>query len=170
MSENSDVPMPPDPPDAPKQPYDYDELKAYHQQIIRIYVAHGGELTQEDIAEKVGVHRQTVYNVLNSRLGQQKIKKMQKHMDSVAMEPMEKVYELQQYSLMELESMLLDETTDPKLKVKIARDMLDRGGTKEPERHEVAHAHFTKDDMEEIKERANSTGNVVDIEDKDSEE
>lgn len=171
---DSELPSAPDPPDPPEEVtssggYDYDELAAYHHQIIRIHVAHGGELTQEQIGEKVGVTKQTVNHVLNSKLGQLKIKKMQQHLDSVAMENMEKVHELAKLSLMELEEMLLDPNTDPKLKTRIAQDMLDRDGTKKPEKHEVAHAHFTKGDLEEIKERANQTGKVVEIEDESEE-
>lgn len=178
MSENSQKPQRPELPEPPQDTsgYEYKKLAAVHESIIRFYVLQSlhGNPTQKEIAEEFGVTKQTVNNVLNSQLGKFKIQQLQEQLDVVVKEKMEKIHEVADYSIAVKEQLLLNPNTDDKLRNRIAEDFLDRAGAKEPEKHEVAHAHFTKEDMEEIRERAEKgmenaekTGNVVEIEEEE---
>lgn len=139
--------------------YDYEDLTAYHEEIIRLKALTPRKITHKEIADIVGCHKQTVSNVLNSKLGQEKMQMLQSHADSAAKEKMEKIEELGDYAIAVKEKLLLDPNTDPKLRDRIASDLLDRSGTKKAEKHQHE-VSFTADKMREIKQRAKESASV----------
>lgn len=163
------APQSADLPDLPSEPeekggYELQKLRAHHEQIIRLYVASGRKITYSEIADVVDCTEQMVYYTLNSDLAKKKINTLQRAADDAALDAMEKLHELAGYSVHKLEEILFDPNTSEKLRARVAQDILDRTGNKKPERHEHAHGHFTKEDVEEMKQRARKTGNVEEAE------
>lgn len=156
---SNDLPdLPPEPEE--KGTYELQKLRAHHEEIIRLYVATPGKVTYKEIAEAVGCTEQMVCYTLNSEIAKEKIRTLQEGADDAAMDTMEKLHELAGYSVQKLEKILLSPSTPQKLRARVAQDILDRTGNKKPTRHEHAHGHFSKEDIEEMKQRAKKTGNV----------
>lgn len=151
-----DLPAPPSESGA----YEYEELRVYHEQIIRLKALTARKITYEEIADAVGCTKQTVYNVLNSKIGQAKLQMLKEHADAAAKGKMEKIGELADYGLAVKEKLLMDPNTSAKLRDKIATDLLDRTGAKKAEKHKHEH-EFTKERMKDIKERARASATVV---------
>lgn len=141
------------------------EMWDRHKEIAR-RIALGQKNTE--IALALGVTEQSISQVRNSPVVQEKTADLQAQMDGVAIDVGKRIRELAPLALKTLENILTDEedTIPLSLKFKTATDLLDRAGHSAIRKVQgnVLHGHFTKDDLEEIKQLARDSGVVVDVE------
>lgn len=120
-----------------------------------------------DIAKALGVSEVNVSQVRNSPVVRDKINSLKDRMDDKAVDVGARIQELAPLALKTLEKVLEDEedTVPLTLKVKTAQDILDRAGHAAIRKIQgnVLHGHFTKDDIEEIKQLARTNGVIVDV-------
>ena len=153
-------PTPPIPEKEEVSEWQLQKLKSHHHKIIYLYLAKP-EWTNKQIAAAVDVTPQTVSNTLNSRVGQRRIKLMRERLDDMFLDEMEYMEDLSKDALRLLESFMLDEGKEDRLRAKIARDILDRAGKREAQEHHHKHAHITVQDLQEMKDRASMSEDYV---------
>lgn len=129
-----------------------------------------------DIARKLGITAQTVSNTLNSPMAQEKLSAMRLQRDCATLDVAKEVSRLLPKAMKIYEEILdgkgdrgIGEKASPHL-VKMTADtiMQDLGGYRQPAKIQgmFAHAHLTKDEIDELKERGrsamHSAGMIVD--------
>lgn len=141
--------------DAGRKTYDIKQVWQRNHEILRLALL-GHKNTE--IASMLSISTQTVSNTLNSQLGMEKLATMRAERDADAIKVTEEVQRLFPKALEIYEQILHDESgeADLALKKKTADTILmDLGGHRSPTKvqGQFAHAHLTKDDIEELKRR-----------------
>jgi predicted transcriptional regulator len=129
-----------------------------HREVLRLAVQ---GLKQVDIAEALGVTPVMVSYTLNSPIAKREIENLRAARDLDAVDVAKRIQEIAPIALQTLETLLCEgnETT----RYKTATDLLDRAGHAAIRtlRTESLSVHLTKDDIDEIKNRAKEIGLCV---------
>ena len=149
--------------------YQIMELWDRHHAILRL-LALG--MTPKQVADSLGCTTATVGNVQHGELGKRQLSLMRSAADMETVNIMEDIKKLAPIAVAKLEEILVNKDSDAKLVVNVAQDLLDRAGHAAPKviQGQFTHAHLTKEDIEELKERAKSITapqkdeDVIDIE------
>ena len=143
------------PAEAPRQ-YQIQQLWETHHEILRRLVI--GQKSVE-IARDLEITTAVVSYVKNSEVGKKQLSLMRSACDMSAVDVSVKIKELAGRAIAVMEAGL-DEEQPLALRMKAATDVLDRAGFGAPKiiRSENVHAHLTRDDIEEIKQRAREEG------------
>lgn len=114
------------------------EMRSRHQQILRMDIR---GIPQTEIAEFLGITAVMVSVVQNSDIYRAEKATLQKEINgrvvTEASQVKEKILKLSGHAIDELEDILRDKFTDPKLKADVAFDVLDRAGHKPAQQIEV---------------------------------
>ena len=139
--------------------FEVSEMSELHHEITRRLLL--GQKNVE-IAEQLNCHEQTVSNVRNSQVVQDKLSVMQGARDANTVDLAREIQEIAPKALQNLREIIEDESGEVPLhmKAKESNNLLDRAGysPKQQTEHKHLHAHMTTDKIEEIKERAKQVG------------
>ena len=138
--------------------YEIQNIWDTHREIMRLLVS---GMHHVDIARELNVTTATVSNVMNSAICKRQMELMRAAADLDAVDVAKRIQEVAPIALQTLES-LMCEGTDP-IKFRVATDLLDRAGHAAVKtlRTESLSVHLTKDDIDEIKNRAREIGLCV---------
>lgn len=141
------------------------DLKSNHREIARL--THQG-IKPTEIAERIGMDVGTVYLIRRDPLFKQALAKLDDEADEEIIDVRKKLAEMSIKAVDKLDNLI--DSHDDKVSLKASTDVLDRAGYKPPEvtKNYHAHAHFTSDDIEELKSRAASAGAMVKEADEES--
>lgn len=149
--------------------YQITDLWERHHAILRM-LALGA--TPKQIAETLGCTVATVGNVQHGELGKRQLAVLSGAADKVTVDILEDIRRLAPVAVAKLEEILIDDNSEKKLVASVAHDILDRAGYAAPKviQGNFTHAHLTKEDIEELKARAQAIlapkdSDVIDIED-----
>ena len=111
---------------------------------------------QVDIAEQLGVTEPMVSYTKNSPIVQRELSYMQAARDTNCVDIAKQIKEYEPQAVKLLGDVMNNPNHPVHLRVKVAMDILDRGGHAAPTRvtGEILHGHFTAADIDDIKERA----------------
>lgn len=142
------------------------EMHDIHHEIARRLVL--GEWPRE-IAKALNISYQTVINVKNSPIVQEKIELLHGARDSEVMDVAKQIRELAPKAVEVIEGVLDDEEEGTGMRLKASLAVLDRAGHGVPKNVNVrgVHAIVSKDDLALIKQRAVEIGlssGVIDVE------
>ena len=131
-----------------------------HHQIIRL-IAQG--LRNKDIAEHLGITKETVSNVRNSPIVRKRIQFLQSVMYKEVVDVQRRIVDIAPEAQAVLENLMHSGETSPLLRATIADKMLDRAGFVAPQRRqvEIVHGYFTKEYLEDLKGKAKEVGREV---------
>jgi len=135
-------------------------LKTHHKEIVRLNFQ---GLKPSEVAEKTGTKLQTVYKILRDPLANGYLAGLQDKADKVVINVRERLADMNEDALNAIGDLLTLEGIPRAVQLSAAKDVLDRNGHKPVERHQHAHAHFTSDDLKELKERASNVDGAIDI-------
>lgn len=139
--------------------FEVSEMSELHHEITRRLLM--GQKSVE-IAEQLGCHKQTVSNVKNSKVVQDKLAVMRGARDANSVDVAREIQEIAPKALENLRQIIEDETGEVPLhmKAKESNNLLDRAGygAKQQNEHRHIHAHLDKQQIDEIKKRAAETG------------
>lgn len=141
--------------------YELTNMWENHHEIKRLTLL---GLKPKDISAKVGLTRQVVDLIINTDVFQQELSILSALRDEetvdIAIEIREKAPKCLRLLDQVVSGTLESSSVAPSLRVNVAKDLLDRGGFAAPKviRTEGFHAHYTRDDIEKIKERAEADG------------
>lgn len=136
-----------------------------HHEIMRLSLC---GWKQADIARHLGVSEAMVTYTLNSEIVRKQMAIMRGARDAEALDVAIEIKRLAPLALKRLEEVLSDETAQARLRVEVAKDLLDRAGYAPVKQIEgkMLNMHLTAEDIEDIKNRAKAAGmisnNVVD--------
>lgn len=123
-----------------------------------------------EIARKLGITEVMVSNVRNSPVIQSELKKMHGARDKDVIDVAQKIREFAPTCVELLERVVTGKGSDGKqasiaLRAKTAENFLDRAGFAPPKKiqSESVVTYFTKDEIEELKQRAFGNGDVIDV-------
>ena len=138
--------------------YEIQNIWDTHREIMRMLVI---GMHQVDIARELGITPQTVSNVANSAICKRQMMLMRDARDLDAVDVAKRIQEIAPVALQTLENLLCEGNESTQFKV--ATDILDRAGHSAVRtlRTESLSVHLTKDDIEEIKSRAQEMGLCV---------
>lgn len=149
--------------------FEVSEMSNLHHEITRRLLL--GE-KQKSIAESLNCHQQTVSNVKNSQVVQDKLNVMQSARDANSVDISKEIQRIAPQALENLREVINDEEDQVPLhmKVKESNNLLDRAGygAKQKSEHRHLHAHLEKEDLSEIKQRAKNAGALVEDDDEDN--
>jgi len=147
---------------------DSDERKTFtvenvwdsHQEIMRLAVT---GMKQVDIAEQLGVTEAMVSYTLNSPVVKRQLSIMRAARDVDAIDVAKRIQEIAPKALEVLEELL--EEGNQAIKFRSATDILDRAGhaAVKTVRTQNLSVHLTREDLDEVKQRAREIGLCVDI-------
>lgn len=139
------------------------DMSDLHHEITRRLLC--GQKSKE-IAEQLGCHSQTVSNVKNSRVVQDKMEIMRGARDANSVDLAQQIQEIAPKALENLQRIIEDESEEIPLymKAKESNNLLDRAGygAKQRSDHRHLHAHISSEHLDEIKERAKACGILTD--------
>lgn len=137
--------------------YEIKNIWDTHREIMRLLVTGAHSV---DIARELGVTPQTVSNVMNSTICKRQMNLMRAARDVDALDVANRIQELAPIALQTLEELMCEGNESTKFKVSV--DLLDRAGHTAVKtiRTENLHAHFSVDEIAEIKARAKEIGLV----------
>lgn len=151
--------------------FEVSEMSHLHHEITRRLLL--GE-KQKRIAEDLSCHPQTVSNVKNSQVVQDKLNIMKGARDANSVDISKEIQRIAPQALENLRNVIEDDTDEVPLhmKVKESNNLLDRAGYGAKQKSETRHlhAHLTSDDLTEIKQRARNAGALVEEDDSDIED
>ena len=136
-----------------------------HHEIKRLLlIGH----TNVEIAEMVGCTPQTVSNVKNSEIVQEELSIMRAARDAESIDVATEIRNLAPVAIGMVKEVINGQTIDGEkpnlpMRLRTAEKLLDRAGYGGVQRSVGVHAVFTKDDLDEIKQRAFASGTVIDI-------
>ena len=136
-----------------RKTHDIQQLWQRTHEILRLALL---GMNYKDIADMLGVHRQTVSNTLNSDLGMRKLSALRLRRDQDTIDVAEEIAKLFPKALKTYEEILANEKSSLSLKKEVADTILmDIGGHRAPAKIEgkMAHAHLVRAEIEAIKER-----------------
>jgi hypothetical protein len=147
------------PGEEPRQ-YQIQQLWECHHEILRRLVI--GQKSV-DIARDLNVTTAVVSYVKNSEIGKRQLSLMRSSADMVAVNVAGKIKELAAKAIAVMEASL-DDDQPLTIRMKGAVDILDRAGHAAPRLIQTAnlHTHLTREDIEELKQRARSEGVITD--------
>lgn len=142
--------------------FEVSEMSDLHHEITRrLLLGQKGV----DIAEQLGCTPQTVYNVKNSRVVQDKLAVMRGARDANSVDVAKEIQRIAPVALENLRKVVEDGEIDGQeiplgMKVKESNAILDRAGygAKTQSEHRHLHAHLTPEQLEDIKSRARASG------------
>ncbi len=142
--------------------FEVSEMSELHHEITRRLLL--GQ-KQKEIAEQLGCHAQTVSNVKNSQVVQDKLAIMRGARDANSVDVAKEIQRIAPQALENLRKVIEDETEEVPLsmKVKESNNMLDRAGygARQKSEHRHLHGHFTAEDIDDIKKRALDAGAMI---------
>ena len=126
-----------------------------HQEIMRLAVT---GMKSVDIAQMLGISPAMVSYTLNSAIVQRQLDIMRAARDVDAIQVSKRIHELAPEAVEALGDLLNSEV--PQIRLGAAKDVLDRAGHAAVKtlRTENLHAHFTKEEIDDIKKRAMEIG------------
>lgn len=132
-----------------------------HHEIMRLSLV---GMKHRDIAAYLGITAQMVSYTLNSPLVRDKMANMAAARDIEAVDVAKEIRDLAPKALRVLEDVLDSDSCREADKIRAATDILDRAGHAaiRTVRTENVHAHFTKEELEDIKQRARDMGLLAD--------
>lgn len=135
--------------------YQIMDLHERHHQILRL-VSMGH--TPVEVANILGCTTATVGNVIHSELGKRQLGLLRGSLDSEAVDINTEIKRLAPLALVRLEEILTTPDQPAKLVVEVSKDILDRAGFGAPKiiQGQFVHGHLTKQDIEDLKKRANA--------------
>jgi len=131
--------------------YNIQQVWQHHHEIMRLKLL---GLKNKRIAEIVGMTPVMVSNIINSPVARIRLDEMQSARDLDTVDVAKKIQTLQVKAVDYLEDVLEDDTAMTSTRVKVAQDLLDRGGHGAVRRQEILSAHLTSEDIDRIKQRA----------------
>jgi hypothetical protein len=137
--------------------YQLKKMKSIHKRIAEQVAVGSNDKT---IAESLGVTTQMVAYTRKSRIVQEYLGLLEEDIRDDAIDVAREIQELSPFAIRTIETTMLDPLTDRKLRTELAKDILDRAGHSPVHRSEGIVAHMTRNDIEEIKQRARSSGVV----------
>lgn len=146
--------------------YQIQNLWDIHHEIIRLAVL---GMKHVDIAKELGVTAVTVSTCLNSEVGRRQLELMRGARDSETIDLAVEIRKKAPVAFRLLQEFMETEDFDPKQRIAIAMDTMDRAGFGAPRIIEgrMLHAHLTADDLAEIKQRARDNSllaeSVIDV-------
>lgn len=123
-----------------------------HREILRRLVA--GD-RQVDIAHSLDMTEARLSVICNSPAFQHELRRLSAGADASAMDVNARIQELSHDAITIMENAILDRagSVPIKLKVDVAKDVLDRAGFGAVRKLQVTDVHLTKDDIEDLKRR-----------------
>ncbi len=145
--------------------YHVEQMWEIHHEIVRLSLI---GMKQVDIAKHLGVTPVMVSYTLRSPLVNEQLKNMSAARDLEAVDISGEIRALAPAAVEVLKDLLEDPL--PNIKLKAAQDVLDRAGFAPIRtiKTENVHAHFTADEIMDIKNRARDIGLLVDIGDQNA--
>ncbi len=142
--------------------YQVQKLWDIHQEIIRFLLL-GWD--HKKIADTLNISPVTVSYTANSELVKRRLEVMRGARDAEALDLSIEIKRFAPEAFQTLQTIMRDPNSQEKHKIAIAMDAMDRAGYAAPKVIEgkFLHAHFTTDEIEEMKRRAKESGRVVDI-------
>lgn len=146
--------------------YEIQILQEDHREILRRLTV--GQ-SVKDIAKALSITPTKVTYVKNSRLGKNELSIIQGARNAEAIEISKQIKELQPKAIALMEEVMDDEEKSPRaLRVKIAMDILDRGGHGAIKRNVNLNKNLSEENINKIKDRARlmgeESGVIVDAE------
>ena len=140
--------------------YQIQKLWDIHHEIIRLLLL---GWTHKAIADTLGVTSVTVSYTANSELVKRQLEVMRGARDAEALDLSVEIKRFAPEAFETLQVIMRDANTHEKHKIAIAMDALDRAGYAPPKVIEgrFMHAHFTAEEIEEMKKRSKESGQVV---------
>lgn len=141
------------------KPYQIEQLWEVHHEVCRLALI---GMKQVDIANHLGVSPVMVSYTLRSPIVQRQLNQLKAVRDLDAIDVSKEIQELAPRAVKVLEELMDNEL--PNIKLKAATDILDRAGHAAVRtlRTENIHAHFTADEITDIKKRAREVGLLTD--------
>lgn len=142
------------------KPYQIEQMWELHHEVCRLALI---GMKQIDIANHLGVSPVMVSYTLRSPLVQRQLNHLKAVRDLEAIDVSKEIQELAPRAVKVLEELMENEL--PNIKLKAATDVLDRAGHAAVRtlRTENIHAHFTADEISDIKKRAREVGLLTDV-------
>jgi len=139
--------------------YQIQKLWDVHQEIIRYLLLGWG---YKEIADKLGVTAVMVSYTANSELVKRRLEVMRGARDAEALDLSIEIKRFAPEAFQTLQKIMRDSDNE-KVKLTIAMDALDRAGYAAPKIIEgkFLHAHFTSEEIEDMKKRAKEVSQVV---------
>lgn len=148
--------------------YELKRMKQIHHEIAMLALLGYNHPT---IAKKLDVSRTMVDYTLGSQIVKDKLKILRKERDKEATRVRDRIEELQPMALETLEAVMVDPNTSENGKIRVAQDLLDRGGHQAVDLKADVSDKMSTDDINEIKQRAKNAGMMVeDVEEAEYEE
>lgn len=134
--------------------YQIQTLQEMHHQILRLTIL---GWKPREIALNLNCTEATVGNVIHSELGRRQLRLMKSAADKAAIDVAAEIKRLSEKSIQGIEEMMDDPNTKQDVRSTLFRDMLDRAGHAAPRviQGQFAHTFLSREDLEEIKQRAN---------------
>jgi hypothetical protein len=141
--------------------YQIQKLWNVHHEILRLLLL-GWD--HKKIADTLGVTSVMVSYTANSELVKQQLEVMRGARDAEALDLSVEIKRFAPEAFQCLQK-IMREGDNEKNKIVIAMDTLDRAGYAAPKVIEgkFLHAHFTKEEIEDMKQRAKESGQVIDV-------
>ena len=141
------------------KPYQIEQMWELHHEVCRLALI---GMKQVDIANHLGVSPVMVSYTLRSPIVQRQLNQLKAVRDLEAIDVSKEIQELAPRAVKVLEELMENEL--PNIKLKAATDVLDRAGHAAVRtlRTENIHAHFTADEITDIKKRAREVGLLTD--------
>jgi len=141
--------------------YQIQNLWDSHHEIIRLAVL---GMKHVDIARELNITAVTVSICLNSEIGRRQLELMRGARDSETIDLAIEIRKKAPVAFRLLQEYMENDDFDPKQRISIAMDTMDRAGYGAPRIVEgrMLHAHLTADDLNEIKQRARENSMMID--------
>jgi predicted transcriptional regulator len=140
--------------------YQIQKLWDIHHEILRLLLLGWNKV---EIAKTLGITPVMVSYTANSELARRQLEVMRGARDSEALDLSVEIKRFAPEAFETLQTILRDPNTHEKHKIAIAMDALDRAGYAPPKVIEgrFMHAHFTAEEIEEMKKRSKESGQVI---------
>jgi len=140
-----------------RKTFEVSEMWDLHHEIVRRLVI--GE-TNAEISRSLGVSKQMISYTRNSKVVRRQIDIMRGARDADTIDIAKRIRENAPKALDLLETIIEDrgETYPISLAARTSESMLDRGGYAAPKRLEAVVAHFTSEEIEDLKRKALESG------------
>ena len=133
------------------------ELWDQHKEMARLRAL---GMKPKDIAKQMGYSQQAVSQIINSPIVKDQIDILQFGRDVDTVKLIDRIKNFMPTCLDLLEDVIRGKHEDASLalRVRTAQDYADRGGLGAVKKHQVMSANLTREDLEEIKNRARNSG------------
>lgn len=140
--------------------YQIQKLWDIHHEILRLLLLGWDKV---EIARTLGVTPVMVSYTANSELAKKQLEVMRGARDSEALDLSVEIKRFAPEAFETLQAIMREPTTHEKHKIAIAMDALDRAGYAPPKVIEgrFMHAHFTAEEIEEMKKRSKESSQVI---------